>query len=176
MYMVYYFAYGSNLHPLRLSERVSSSPIGVTSLQGYRLTFHKISSDGSGKCNITKTTSNNDIVYGVIYKLSRSQKATLDKIEGVGNGYNCKKVALEFRGITYKCLVYIAVPKSIDKGVRPYHWYKQLVLMGGNYWEFPEPYISSIKQNKSIADLDIKRRNKNKKLINKILSYERLGR
>ena len=57
MTLLYYLAYGSNLHPVRLTERVPSARfLGLTSLFGYQLRFHKRHEpDGSGKCNMYHT-------------------------------------------------------------------------------------------------------------------------
>jgi len=56
MSTLYYFAYGSNLHPLRLQARLSSAQlIGTTILPGYALKFHKLGHCLSGKCNIVRT-------------------------------------------------------------------------------------------------------------------------
>ena len=47
-----YFAYGSNLHPERLRERVpSAESLGVARLEAHVLRFHKRGRDGSGKCD-----------------------------------------------------------------------------------------------------------------------------
>jgi gamma-glutamylcyclotransferase len=49
---MYYFAYGSNMSLSRLRERVpSAEAVGCFSLNGHDLRFHKLSKDGSGKCD-----------------------------------------------------------------------------------------------------------------------------
>jgi hypothetical protein len=66
--MIHYFAYGSNLHPVRLIERVpSANLVGVIGLSKHRLAFQKRSKDGSSKCNLFQTGSASDLVYGAIY-------------------------------------------------------------------------------------------------------------
>jgi gamma-glutamylcyclotransferase len=83
-----YFAYGSNLHPLRLIERVpSESWVGVIELTKHRLMFHKHSTDGSSKCNLVPTGSEADLIYGAIYEIDPAQKPDLDRVEGKGRGY-----------------------------------------------------------------------------------------
>ena len=53
MEIINYFAYGSNLHPMRLMERVPSAKfVGTVEIKKYRLTFHKKSIDDSSKCNM----------------------------------------------------------------------------------------------------------------------------
>ena len=55
---------------MRLMDRVPSAElVEISSLEGYRLTFHKKSTDGSSKCNIFEAEKENDIVYGAIYKI-----------------------------------------------------------------------------------------------------------
>nr|MDQ2697092.1 gamma-glutamylcyclotransferase [Pseudomonadota bacterium] len=83
-----YFAYGSNLHPLRLRERVPSATVlGVAELAGWRLRFHKRGQDRSGKCNIIPTGRSGDRVIGVIYAMAAADKDKLDAAEGLGKGY-----------------------------------------------------------------------------------------
>jgi gamma-glutamylcyclotransferase len=46
-----YFAYGSNMFARRLSARTPSAMrIGTGFVEGRKLTFDKVSTDGSGKC------------------------------------------------------------------------------------------------------------------------------
>ena len=86
MNTIYYFAYGSNLHPVRLMERVPSAEfVGVIKQPRYRLAFHKKSRDGSGKCNILESDSELDQVFGVIYQLNPLHKNDLDRFEGNGH-------------------------------------------------------------------------------------------
>lgn len=81
--MIHYFAYGSNLHPVRLMKRVPSAElVGVIKHSCHRLSFHKKSNDGSGKCNMLETGADSDHVYGAIYKLKPEHKKDLDKYEG----------------------------------------------------------------------------------------------
>ena len=43
----YYLAYGSNLHPFRLSQRIAVKRLVATvSLNGFRLYFHKCGKNG----------------------------------------------------------------------------------------------------------------------------------
>jgi hypothetical protein len=59
--LLYYFSYGSNLHPVRLTERIfSATLIGTVKLKKYRLEFHKKRKDKSGKCNLMKSSLEND--------------------------------------------------------------------------------------------------------------------
>ena len=84
-----YFAYGSNMLEERLqsSKRVPGATfLAIGSVRGYRLRFHKRSTDKSGKCDIVKTDSAEDVVYGVVFKVPEDQLGKLDRAEGVGHG------------------------------------------------------------------------------------------
>lgn len=166
--MLYYFAYGSNLHPVRLLERVPSAQlIGVAKHANHSLTFHKRSSDGSSKCNIYHSGSGH--VYGAIYSLDPPHKNELDKFEGKGYGYIDIPVLLEHNGREYECFTYIAQASHIVDGLKPYHWYKRLVTLGAKYLGFPDTYLSSIEAVESINDPDNTRKKDKEKLIDRII-------
>ena len=71
-----------------LKDRVpSAEKYTVAALKGHVLKFHKISKDGSGKCDAFETKSPEDIVYGVLFEISENEKQDLDSKEGLGDGY-----------------------------------------------------------------------------------------
>ncbi len=170
--MIHYFAYGSNLHPLRLKERVPSAKlVGTVELKRYCLTFHKKSHDDSSKCNILETDSELDLVHGAIYKLSPEHKSDLDRYEGKGYGYIDSQILLYCEGQHYDCFTYLAQQSHIVDDLKPYHWYKALVVLGARYLQFPEKYISSIESVESIEDPEISRRKEKAGLINNVVKY-----
>jgi len=147
-----YAAYGSNLHPLRLSERISSAKlIGTSFLPDWSLRFHKRSLDKSGKCNIVSGSSG---IHIAIYDISIADKTTLDKIEGLGNGY--VEVSLAVPGIG-ECKSYAAEDSYIDNTLDPYDWYKELVLIGARAHNFPVEYIDKIDAVIACQDRDSRR-------------------
>ena len=77
----------------------------------------------------------------------------LDKIEGLGVGYNEKvvEVILE-NGKWIEAFVYYAM--TIDPFVHPLHWYKEHVLRGAMENSLPEWYIEEIRKVVSNADTD----------------------
>ena len=162
--MLYYFAYGSNLHPVRLTERVPSAQlVGVTRVTEYSLLFHKRSHDESSKCNLHYTGVDTDVVYGAIYTIGTMHKNTLDQFEG--SGYSDQTIQLHCQGQQYQCLTYIAHPSFIDNDLKPYHWYRDLVLAGARFLEFPEAYISELTNVTSVDDPDHHRKNKHVSLL-----------
>ena len=166
--MIYYFAYGSNLHPLRLQERVPSAElIGVAKHPNHTLTFHKKSHDGSSKCNIYNAESG--LIFGAIYKLNPDHKSELDRFEG--KGYIDSQITLEHNDNNYTCFTYLAQQSHIANNLKPYHWYKQLVVLGAQYLQFPDAYITSIDAVESIEDPDVSRRKEKNELIKRIINY-----
>lgn len=173
---MYYFAYGSNLHPIRLVERVASAKlIGVTSLQEYSLAFHKKSTDGSAKCNIHASNRSLNRVHGALYSLNAEHKGLLDEYEGKGYGYTDNIITIKYSGRQYEAFTYTAQPSYIVDNLKPYDWYKQLVLLGAQYLEFPDDYISSIQLIRPMEDPDLARREEHEELIERIIKYGKPG-
>src|SRR5258708_8605365 len=92
-------AYGSNLHPFRLTQRVpSAKAIGMVPMQGKRLAFHKKSDDGSGKCLFYEAGAAENLIFGVAYEIDAAEKPLLDELEGLGKGYNEQQLSFSLNG------------------------------------------------------------------------------
>ena len=170
--MIYYFAYGSNLHPVRLAQRVPSAElIGVAEYSHHKLVFHKKGYDASGKCNMLHSGSGPDLIYGAIYQMRREHKDALDRHEGNGHGYADDLITVRHGSRQYTCFTYFARESHIVDGLKPYHWYKRLVLLGARYLRFPPFYISSIEAVESVEDPATERRQEKACLIEKINNY-----
>ena len=166
MTLVNSIAYGSNLHPVRLAQRVrSAKPVGVVPMPGKRLAFHKKSQDGSGKCLFYDSARTDDIMYGVIYQFDSLEKKALDDLEGLGKGYNEQMAVFPFNGETYRSYIYVATSTHIDATLIPYDWYKEMVLLGARYHGLPTEYIAKITAVASVPDPDPKRAAKNEALL-----------
>ena len=168
--MPLYFAYGSNLHPLRLLERVPSAEfVGIAVYDAHRIAFEKHGRDSSGKCNLVSTGNAGDRAYGAIYTLEAEHKPILDRFEG--RGYRDRPVTVQSHGRDYACFTYVAEESHIDKRLKPFHWYQQLVVLGARYHRFPEKYISMLESFDSIEDTDTERRRQVEALIENISKY-----
>lgn len=137
-----YCAYGSNLHPGRLSARIDAAKLlGTAQLSDWALRFHKRSNvDNSGKCNIVPARARAG-VYAAIFALDESGLARLDEIEGRGVGYEHTMIRLPEYG---SVLAYVAQPSHIDEHLLPFGWYKEFVLAGCRYHGFDRSYVDSI--------------------------------
>lgn len=153
----YYFAYGSNMSFARLRARIpGATRLGVCRLPGYRLIFHKIGQDGTAKCDALATGLTEDMVYGVLYRLSCDEIAALDVFEGRGRGYKRVQVAvLDEKNIDILAEIYLAT--AVDAGLKPFLWYKTHVLMGAREAGLPKEYQEEIERIETIADGDSKR-------------------
>jgi gamma-glutamylcyclotransferase len=152
----FYFAYGSNMLSKRLKSHdrsPSATAIDIGYVENRRLTFDKVSKDGSGKCDIESTCCQTDRVYGVIYEIPSIEKANLDKAEGLGKGYQ----EINIQVVTSKGIItaisYFATKK--EPSLRPYHWYKLLVVTGAIEHGLPTDYIEWLKTFESIPDPNI---------------------
>lgn len=159
-----YYAYGSNLHPRRLHARIPSSElVGAATLNGYRLAFHKRGGDGSAKCNALFSGNPEHRLPGALFKLLASEKPILDEIEG--EGYEVETVAVDLAGTPQQAFVYLAETDYIDNGLRPFHWYKDLVHLGAQYHNFASHHIELIAAVESIADHDPDRHHRNEQIL-----------
>lgn len=161
-----YAAYGSNLHPLRLTERtLSAQLIGIGHLPNWSLCFHKRSRDDSGKCSIVAGDRG---VHFAVFELSSEDKLTLDGIEGLGVGYSEILLNIPEFG---NCVSYVAEDTYLDDSLQPYDWYKELVLEGVRFHDFPDHYIRPIESIQAIRDPDPDRRARNWQVVELVKAF-----
>jgi hypothetical protein len=147
-----YLGTKSPLHPLRLAERLPSARlVGTRYLPDWSLRFHKVSKDESGKCGILPGGAG---VYFAIFDISDYDKLALDRIEGVSNG--CAAIALDIPPFG-NCASYRAEASHLDESLRPYDWYRELVVAGTVYHGFPDNYVARIKSVPAVRGPDTKR-------------------
>lgn len=151
---MFYFAYGSNMSSKRLLARTPSARfLSQGYLYEHRLEFHKVSLDGSAKCDAFYTGQKDDLVIGIIFEIASHEKALLDKAEGIGNGYEIKSVKVQTgNGEIFNSFIYYAT--HINNSLLPYHWYKQHVLTGASEYNLPDEYIERITNTQAIEDQD----------------------
>ncbi|MCB1680030.1 MAG: gamma-glutamylcyclotransferase [Halioglobus sp.] len=152
-----YFAYGSNMSLPRLLARLPSArKLDVCTLAGHDMRFHKRSVDGSAKCDAFETARAQDRMIGILFDVDAAQKPALDRIEGLGHGYEIKRVRLVTRsGESTVAYTYFAT--WIDRSLLPYSWYLYHVLHGARQAALPSDYIARIEAVHSVQDPDSER-------------------
>jgi gamma-glutamylcyclotransferase (GGCT)/AIG2-like uncharacterized protein YtfP len=117
--MIYYFAYGSNLHHLQMKKRCRNCKfIKKIILHNYNLTFRS----KYGAADIEK--KNGKKVYGALYIISRSAEKRLDLYEEYPTLY--KKMFFKYQ--SKKVMTYIMPKKT--KLVPPTNSYLNIVKQG----------------------------------------------
>ena len=159
-----YFAYGSNMLEQRLKERVGSAlPFSNAWIRGYEVRFRKISIDGSGKADLVETGDLEDIVHGVVYQFDPADWHALDKHEGATGtnpGYDRVPIQVHTDSGSRDVTTYLARRGRIDESLKPYTWYRDLILCGAEQHGLPEDYRQKIENTMDIPDPDENRKEK----------------
>lgn len=156
--MLPYFAYGSNLLDARLVARTPSARfITTATLAEHRLAFHKAGSDDSAKCDAFFTGNSDDITYGALYQLDPADKIVLDRIEGVGCGYELKDVTVLTDDGPLEAFTYVTQAEYRNPHQLPFDWYHRFVLLGAQQRGFPDEIVAAIKAVPSKPDPDRER-------------------
>jgi hypothetical protein len=123
--------------------------LGVARVEGFRLVFNKTGYiDGSGKANIVPGEGS---VFFAIYGMTADDKSILDRIEGLGKGYEEREIECNGFG---RCTTYQAAASAVDDSLSALDWYKEIVLLGARYHGLPEDYIAAIERVPSVPDQD----------------------
>ena len=149
------FAYGSNMLIKKLRVRCRNAvKIGVCKIKKHNLKFHKVSKkDHSGKCDCEYTESETAEVYGVLFRIPKSEEKKLDESEGLGKGYKKKKIAVTtIEEGKDTAVMYCATDEAKDPNKKPYVWYLNQVIEGAKENCLPDDYIAKI--SKVVADED----------------------
>ena len=145
MAMFLYFAYGSNMLTARLqalNRCPTAIPVGVALAPALRFVYGKRSRDGSGKATLTPISRACLPAHGVLFEISDVERAALDRAEG--NGYETRHDISLVRlrdGETVQAVTYVSSAEMFDDSLRPYDWYRALVLAGAWEHRLPKVYI-----------------------------------
>jgi gamma-glutamylcyclotransferase len=152
-----YLGYGSNLFVQRIVERIpSAKSIATAIVPGYRLRFDKCGRDGSSKANMFFSGSLDHAIHAAIYSIAASEKSILDEIEG--DAYKTHEMIVTTdTGDDMRVFTYIAEQSATGSTLRPYSWYRALVLEGARWHGFPKLYCDSIAAVEVIEDEDLGR-------------------
>ncbi len=153
---ILYFAYGSNLDPERMKQRIGRIPTSQRArLPNYRLAFNKRASGDAGVyANIVQETDRED--WGVIYRCTHEEMDVLDKCEGVASGhYRRHYVSVELEdGEIVNAITYVAGDAYICKEGSPSQEYLRHIVTGAQQHGLLEEYIKSIEDLASMDNSD----------------------
>jgi gamma-glutamylcyclotransferase len=156
---LYYLAYGSNLHPRRLRERIGEVELaGVVELPGWQLCFDKRGADGSAKANLRPVPGSDHVVWAAVYGVEPRQLPALDRFEGCGGGYETFRFDVQLSGRWQPALAYLTPSHWTTEAMRPFDWYRELIVAGARYLELPSDYIGYIADHPVSIDPDRQRR------------------
>jgi|SRR6266566_207073 len=146
----------------------SARAVATGYVEGHRLSFDKVSTDGSGKCTLDATRNPADRVYGVVFSIADEEAAELDRFEGLGHGYRKDDILVQTPPLEMPALTYVATDG--DPARLPYDWYKALVLQGAVDHDLPPDYVQRIRAVNSQQDPNPERRRQNESLLRSPLS------
>ena len=136
--MSFYFAYGSNMDQTQMKERCPGATlIGPAELKGYCLAFTIFSSKRQCGC-ADIVASQGDSVYGLLYKLSDSELATMDTFEGSPVHYH--RIAVEVTEKNKKMSAYTYEVVNKVEGLIPSAHYFGLIHAAARKFDFPQTY------------------------------------
>jgi hypothetical protein len=148
----FYFAYGSNMNPVRVASRgLRFDRVCGASLAGVRLTFDKQSRQhpGSGHANVAYDRLGH--VEGVLYRLvSEAEIARMDPFEAAPVNYSRDVVWLRARDSAVAAWTYFANPGVIRHGLRPERAYLEHLLAGRQY--LSPAYFNALSQIACVDD------------------------
>lgn len=136
--MMLHFAYGSNMHGGVMRRHAPNAvPIGVAQLPNYRFV---ITADGYASI----VPAAGQWVYGVIWRLTLRDRATLDAWENIAAGlYRAEILPVRANGRRQSTLVYIARQRPFG---RPKPSYMEIVVKAAREWKLPADYIASLEE------------------------------
>ena len=145
--LTWYFAYGSNMDPVRLFDQ-RLAPRGVPRgariggrLDGWRLVFDKPSRLLRGGAAANIVVAEGEVVHGTLNALPDSGFEVLDVYEGVAAGHYERRMIQVVRSDTgeeVEAIVYVALIRG--EGLKPPRTYLDCLLAGRDllppdYWE-----------------------------------------
>ena len=139
-----YFGYGTLLDLAEIHKYCpSAKSLGVFRLKGYRLGFKACGPDPTkGGCTLVSASDN--IMHGILYKMSAADRKNLDKISGVDQGlWAIHKITLldkdnqEIAADTY------IIPNPSGHHVPP-ESYTRPILSGARQIPLPVDYIAQL--------------------------------
>lgn len=167
-----YFAYGEKMFsPNLLKDIPHAQTVGVAKLIGYKLFFHNRGQDDfSGKCNILPVKDPSQEVFGVLYDITQEEQYILDKeVLGTNQVINLQVHPLHSSTTAPEfAFTYVAHKENVFEDLVPFHWYKEMVILGAREHQLPDDYIHMLEQMASTHDPNPQRAMKQKRYLDEL--------
>lgn len=131
--------------------------VGEGMLAGWRPVFRKRGQDGSAKCDAVRTGRSGDYLWVAAYALSPIDRARLDEVEGLGQGYRVETIRTMVQGVILEGFLYAAEPVAVHEGLAPFAWYRAMVVAGAAFHGFPTVYVEGLRAVVAVPDPDVRR-------------------
>ena len=146
---IWYFAYGSNMHPDVFVARRAAVP---KARDRARLTGHRLVFDQPGIPLLEPAFANVRVdptgeVWGVLWKISSTTLARLDQQEG-GGAYTHLKVKVQGDAVGAVDAITYRAGRTLS-GLKPSRRYLDLVVAGARDAGLPESYVASIARTRT---------------------------
>jgi len=139
--LIHYFAFGSNMERARLLARIpNAASLGRGRLDGWRFACNKKGHDGSAKANIQREAG--EAVWGVVYRMPRSQLPRLDAFEGGYERTRVEVVDLAHPAARVRCETYFSSRLLEESPV--FDWYKRHMVVGAREHGLPEAWVAML--------------------------------
>ncbi len=138
-----YFAYGSNLDLDQMKHRCPQSSLqGAARLPGYELGFtHYSPGWNGGVADIVEKEGQE--VWGLVFEITETDRASLDKYEGYPDAYTRFQVAVHTDATTLQGVwVYSVVDKKDI--IAPSQRYLNIIRSAARQFAFPQAYQDSL--------------------------------
>jgi hypothetical protein len=149
---LYYFAYGSDMNKEQISARCAKPEVvAVAKLADHQLDFFGYSAvwDGGEECVVPASGQE---VWGVVYKLSASDRARLDdvqdaRLDGSGTHFHSPAKVSDQQGNVYSSLLFKKA--SLGAPQKPSREYLDFILQGAVDHELPSAYVETLRAMES---------------------------
>lgn len=139
---ILYFAYGSNMNPVRMGQRCpGATALGVGILRNYRLA-ERLYADIDFREGAE--------VHGVLYLISERNLRSLDAHEGYPKVYRRMWLDVEFQGETYLAVTYemSAATKAARSGQKYPEEYRKICSEGAHFHHVKNGFTTKRKATK----------------------------
>ena len=151
----FYFAYGSNMNPARVTRRkFQFEDYDRGTLEDFALAFNKRSSVHPGAASANVIVEQGSRVEGLVYRMvEETQIEVMDPFEGYPIRYRRERLPIQFRGDTVAAWVYLANRDFIADGLKPLKWYLDHLLAGQPH--LSEDYYARLCQVECLPESEV---------------------